>query len=132
MAYQQSTYQGDSEYPINCTGDAVTGDHVRFERAVFTGSFKSPKFSHFEIVTGKIVADSYGAEKQQHTFTLELPNGSKTKIKGRNLYSNGVWRKKWESEEDRNLAADEKHERGGRARSARQARVNESMSAYGY
>jgi hypothetical protein len=75
-------------------------------------------------VSGKIVADSYGAGKQQHTFTLETETG-KVMIKGRNLYANGTWRKPLADESARNLVADEKHARGGAARAARATRMEE-------
>lgn len=119
MSYQVSDYRGDEEFPINCTGDAVIGDEVRFERATFTGNFRNAKFSGFERITGKIIKDSYGAEKQQHTFTLELADGSTLRIKGRNLYNNGTYRKCWGDESRRAAVADEKHSRGDRARTAR-------------
>lgn len=60
----------------------LVGDSVRFERAVFTGSYRKPVFAGFELMTGKIVFDSYGSEKQQHTFTLRLDDGKKMLIKG--------------------------------------------------
>ncbi len=123
MAYQISTYRGDAEYSISCAGDCVTGDEVRFERATFSGSFRHPKFDGFERVTGKIVSDSYGDAKQQHTFTLELANGSRLLIKGRNLYSNGVFRKLWSDEGARRDALTEKHTRGDHARAARAERL---------
>lgn len=116
MTYQISNYNGDAIYSVNCTGDAVTGDEVCFEKAVFSGYFKSAKFSHFELIKGKIINDSYGADKQQHTFTIELLDGSKMKIKGRNLYRNGTFRKPWSSEGARQLNLDEKHKRGAQAR----------------
>ena len=122
MAYQVSDYRGDEIYCIVCTGDAVTGDEIRFERATFSGSFRNARFAGFEKITGKIIKDSYGRDKQQHTFTLELENGSKMVIKGRNLYSNGTYRKPWADEPLRDKAADEKHARGDRARAAREIR----------
>jgi hypothetical protein len=130
MAYNESTFAGDAEHTINCTGDCVVGDEVAFERATFTGSFRKPKFAGFEMVVGHIVADSYGAEKQQHTFTIEIADGGKTLIKGRNLYKNGVWRKPWADEAARHQAADEKHARGDRARAARQQRIEERGHVY--
>ena len=63
-------------YIIDCKGDACVGDEVTFDRAVFVGSYPSSKFSHNETVEAVIVAGSYGEKKQQHTFTLELPNGN--------------------------------------------------------
>ncbi len=124
MSYEKSTFAGDEIYSIPCTGDAVLGDEVSFERATFSGSFRRPKFDGFERVSGKIVADSYGAGKQQHTFTLETETG-KVMIKGRNLYANGTWRKPWADESARNLVADEKHARGGAAPAARATRLEE-------
>lgn len=122
MTYQTSTYTGDADYSTECTGDAVTGDEVRFERATFTGSFRNAKFAGFELITGRIVNDSYGCDKQQHTFTLELADGGTLRIKGRNLYKNRCWRKPWADESLRHAAADEKHARGACARQRREAR----------
>lgn len=125
MPYQTSTFAGDAAHPICCTGDAVVGDQVAFERATFCGSLTRPKFAGFEMVTGTIVADSYGAAKQQHTFTIQRPDGSKTLIKGRNLYANGLYRAAWADETQRRHAADEKHARGDNARAARAMRIEE-------
>lgn len=130
MSYQESTFSGDTIFSVCCTGDVVVGDEVAFERATFGGSFRSPKFLGFEMVRGTVVADNYGASKQQHTFTIEVEDGSKTLIKGRNLYKNGVWRKPWENEAARRVVADEKHTRGDRARRAREINREES-NGYG-
>ena len=127
MSFQASTYHGDKIYSINTTGDCVVGDEVSFERASFTGSFRNAKFSGFELIQGKIVADSYGRDKQQHTFTIELLDGSKVTIKGRNLYANGTYRKLWVDESQRGLVADEKHARGAKARAAREYRVESGI-----
>jgi len=111
-----------TQYTIDCTGDACVGDEVEFERAIFSGSFRKPKFVGTETIRGKIIFDSYGAQKQQHTFTLLLENGEKTLIKGRNLYRNGCRRKPWDDEGKRSLVLAEKHERGNCARNARENR----------
>ena len=124
MSFQASTYAGDSTYPIDTTGDCVVGDEVSFERATFSGSFRNAKFAGYELVQGKVVAESYGRDKQQHTFTIETLDGSKIKIKGRNLYANGLWRKAWAGEGCRLLAAEEKHVRGAGARQAREIRLS--------
>lgn len=118
----ESTFRGDATYPIDCTGDAVRGDEVCFDRATFTGSFRNAKFAGFERIEGTIVADSYGAQAQQHTFTIMLVGGGEVRIKGRNLYKNGVFRKAWADEPARVIAANEKHTRGDRARQARKER----------
>lgn len=125
MTYQTSTFSGDAEFGINCTGDVVVGDEVRFERATFSGSFRKPRFDGFEQITGTVVADSYGDAKQQHTFTLILAGGARALIKGRNLYANGVYRKVWAEEARRHDAAAEKHLRGDAARAARANRYEE-------
>ena len=128
MSFHSSTYAGDVEFTINCTGDAVVGDEVRFDRAPFTGSYRNAKFAGFERITGKIIRDSYGRDKQQHTFTLELAEGGELRIKGRNLYANGLYRKAWPDETRRHEVTDEKHARGDRARRAREIRKSEQLA----
>src|ERR1700748_1781983 len=130
MGLQNSQYAGDEIYRVICTGDVVVGDEVRFERATFTGNFRNAKFSGFERITGKIIRDSYGRDKQQHTFTIELNGRAIMIIKVRNLYKQGTWRKPWENESLRHAAAVEKHTRGSMARAAREARKQESGHVY--
>ena len=94
-----------NDYNIDCTGNACIGDEVQFEKAIFSGgSFgkwgKPAKFVGTEIIEGKIIKDSYGKDKQQHTFTLETISG-KMLVKGRNLYRNGCMRKPWDDENER-------------------------------
>ena len=125
MSFQRSSYSGDAEYCIDCTGDAVVGDEVRFERPTFTGSFRNAKFAGFEQITARIERDSYGQAKQQHTFALRTHDGNLLQIKGRNLYGQGVWRKAWADETQRHAALDEKHHRGDQARAERMLRLNE-------
>jgi len=123
MSYETSNYAGDATYTACCTGDAVVGDEVRFEKTTFTGGFRNAQFSGFEKITGKIVKDSYGADRQQHTFTIALEGGGELRIKGRNLYANGTYRKLWADESSRQAAANEKHARGNSARAVRAERV---------
>lgn len=111
-----------TQFTINCTGNCVVGDFVQFERAVFTGSYPKARFSHNETIEGEITKESYGASKQQHTFTIRLPNGDTTRIKGRNLYRNGTMRKPWADENERLEALKEKYARGDAARAARYSR----------
>jgi hypothetical protein len=118
-----------SEYSIDATGDVVRGDDIAFMRATFTGSYRKPKFAGNELVVGTVISDSYGAAKQQHTFTIELEDGKRIHIKGRNVYRNGVWRKPWRDEAKRDEIADEKHTRGDKARAARAYRMSEYESA---
>jgi hypothetical protein len=113
---------------IDCTGDACQGDYVYFERAIFSGSFRSPKFEGMEAVEGLVVADSYGQKTGQHTFTIETPNGEKIRIKGRNLYNNGTKRKLWENESEREKIIQEKHFRGDIARKEKQERLDSKFN----
>lgn len=119
------------DYKINCTGDVVTGDTIRFEESVFGGTHRKPKFLGTRVIEAQVIKDSYGAGKQQHTFTLliirgegeqPLEAGAKTTRKGRNVYRNGTWRKPWADENAREALLNEKHERGAEARSIRDAR----------
>lgn len=118
----EATYRGDETYSVSCAGDACVGDEVRFERAVFAGSFRKPVFVGYELLTGVIVADSYGKAKQQHTFTIRTEDGSEIRIKGRNLYRHGVWRKPWADEGERRKVLEEKHARGDKALAIREER----------
>lgn len=119
------------EFGINCTGDVVTGDVIRFEESVFGGSHRKPKYLGTRVVEAEVLGDSYGERKQQHTFSLlilastgtqALTPGTRTTRKGRNVYRNGTTRRPWVDESAREAARQEKHARGDTARSARAAR----------
>ena len=127
MTFQTSNYKGDNDYCIDTTGDCVVGDEVSFERAKFIGSFRNAKFAGFELIKGKIINDSYGKDKQQHTFTIELLSGEKMKIKGRNLYAQGTYRKLWINELERKEVLKEKHMRGSYAREERKTRLENNF-----
>lgn len=101
----------EAVYSKDISGDACVGDEVIFLRAIFGGSLKNPKFLRNEIVQGTIIADSYGAARGQHTFTVLKEDGVKLLIKGRNLYRNGLFAKPRNAEE-RQKALSEKHARG--------------------
>lgn len=133
MSYSNvPTVAPDAVFCIDCTGDAVANDRIRFIEAVFAGSFKSPKCVGHRTITGLITRESYGEDKQQHTFTIEVEScdgiqpiaaGTSIRRKGRNLYRLGTLRAQWTNEASRNIAADEKHDRGGKARQARALRT---------
>lgn len=131
--FKQIIFMQDNNMNINwidCTGDACIGDYVRFRRALFEGGTfsgkykKKPKFVGYETVEGKIIKDSYGKDKQQHTFTILKDDDTKLLIKGRNLYRNGCERITWENESERNKILEEKHQRGSQARLERDIRKN--------
>ncbi|KAK8608327.1 hypothetical protein V6N13_023753 [Hibiscus sabdariffa] len=135
---------GEKKYPIssfvlNCKGDACTGDVVMFEQNVYemfnlaSRSASGPPCGT-RIVAGRIVKESYGAAKQQHTFTIEVlwSKGEKPLsplhpllIKGRNLYRLKTLRQRWEDEGERQKVLMEKHSRGSLARSDRGVRIQE-------
>ena len=111
----------------------VAGDTIRFTESVFGGSYRRSKFVGKRTVIAKVLRESYGADKQQHTFTLEIVSsegaepliaGAVTRRKGRNIYRNGVARLPWSDEAARCTVVDEKHARGGQARALRETRKN--------
>ena len=119
------------KYNVNCAGDIVTGDCIRWTEAVFIGSHCRPKFADERTIKAEVVVDSYGAAKQQHTFSLLVVRaegtsapepGSRIRRKGRNIYRNGCYRVAWEKEAARHHHQDEKHQRGDAARTAREYR----------
>jgi hypothetical protein len=62
----------------------------------FSGTWKKPKFSHYNYYLVEVLRHSYGVDKGQHTFTVKVLKsfdsdkfqGDEFRIKGRNLYSN--------------------------------------------
>lgn len=136
--------EGEHKYPassfvMNCKGDACTGDIVMFEQNVYemfsivSRSANGPPCGT-RIVAGRIVKESYGAAKQQHTFTVEvlwskgvkpLPPLHPLLIKGRNLYRLKTMRQRWEDESERQKILSEKHARGNAARTNRETRIQE-------
>lgn len=82
-------------------------------------------------VAGRVVKESYGAAKQQHTFTVEvlwckgikkLPPLFPLLVKGRNLYRLKTYRQPWKNEAERRKVLAEKHRRGSVARLKRAKR----------
>ena len=126
---------------ISCTGDVCCGDIIHFSEAVFNGSFGQPKYQGERWIFAEVIADSYGVEKQQHTFTLRLiecegesaekvrtiasRNKGTIKRKGRNIYKNGTYRRLWKNEDERDKIIEEKHKRGNIARTIRAVRRDE-------
>ncbi|GLU22497.1 hypothetical protein SLE2022_385680 [Rubroshorea leprosula] len=101
-----------SSFVLNCKGDACTGDVVMFKQNVYEmfniasrGASGPPCGTR--TVAGCIVKESYGAARQQHTFTIE------------------TLRQRWEDEGKRQKVLMEKHSRGSIARSDREMRIQE-------
>ncbi|KAM0853153.1 hypothetical protein ACQ4PT_051287 [Festuca glaucescens] len=118
-----------SSFSINCKGDVCRGDAVLFKQKVHEKSGKRhSKCIGKRIVAGKVIKESYGKEKQQHTFTIQvfwskgvgkLPPLYLLLVKGRNLYRMMTFRQSWTNEEDRSKALEEKYSRGDAARRVR-------------
>jgi hypothetical protein len=118
-------------FKYNCTGDACEGDVILFTETVWGGSYRKPYRVGERTIAARIVRDSYGSAKQQHTFTLDviwsdgtepLPVGVQTRRKGRNVYRNGTCRLAWPDESQRETVLADKHRRGAAARNARAMR----------
>ncbi|XP_058187460.1 zinc finger CCCH domain-containing protein 62-like isoform X4 [Rhododendron vialii] len=120
-----------SSFTINCTGDVCKGDTVLFTQKVYK-KFDKVTRSGTSIgkrtVAGRVVKESYGAAKQQHTFTVEvlwskgmkkLPPLFPLLVKGRNLYKLKTFRQRWKNETERHKVLAEKHKRGAAARLVR-------------
>lgn len=119
------------DFSVCCTGDVVVGDTILYTEGVFGGSLRKPKHLGDRQVVAKVIRDSYGKGKQQHTFTLQiiwsegiqaLEVGATTLRKGRNVYRNGTFRLLWDNETKRERLCEEKHQRGDVARQAREQR----------
>ncbi|KAA8531723.1 hypothetical protein F0562_006560 [Nyssa sinensis] len=120
-----------SSFTINCTGDACRGDVVLFTQKVYEKFDKMTRKGNLQgkrTIAGRIVKESYGAAKQQHTFTVEvlwskgirkLPPLFSLLVKGRNLYKLKTFRQVWKNEAERSKVLAEKHKRGAAARHKR-------------
>ncbi|XP_057969068.1 zinc finger CCCH domain-containing protein 62 isoform X2 [Malania oleifera] len=132
---------GEAHYPrssfvINCTGDVCKGDIVLFKQKVYEKFDKVKRKGRLignRTVAGRVVKESYGAAKQQHTFTVEvlwsrgikkLPPLFPLLVKGRNLYKLKTFRQHWKNEAERSKVLTEKHKRG---RAARLVRARKKM-----
>lgn len=89
---------------------------------------RSGSFLGKRTIAGRVVKESYGAAKQQHTFTIEvlwskgikkLPPLFPLLVKGRNLYKLKTFRQPWNNERERQKVLAEKHQRGAAARRVR-------------
>lgn len=117
-------------YSIDCTGDVCQGDEILFTEIVWGGSHRRPVALGERRIAARVDRDSYGAAKQQHTFSLTvlgsdgldaLRRGDKIRRKGRNVYRNGVSRTA-RDEEGRAADLADKHARGAAARALRAVR----------
>ncbi|XP_009611548.1 zinc finger CCCH domain-containing protein 62-like isoform X2 [Nicotiana tomentosiformis] len=128
-----------SSFTINCTGDVCKGDVVLFTQKVYKNFDKMTRGGELlgkRTIAGRIVKESYGATKQQHTFTVEVLWSQGVKklsalfpllVKGRNLYKLKTFRQRWKNEKERLEVLAEKHKRGEAARFIRATRKSKSI-----
>ena len=84
------------------TGDLVTWNAPQFTGGAFYGSrSRGAKYVCDLEMTGKVIRHSYGEKTQQHTFTVQLSDGTKKLVKGRNLYRNLIRHVPDQNSEDR-------------------------------
>lgn len=97
----------DDPYFIPCAGGVVTGDEIRFTETVYEGHFTRPRAKGERSVTAKVIRDSYGPDRLQHTFTLQVIDshgydairpGDVVLRKGQTIYRNASRRKAWPDE----------------------------------
>ncbi|GMI68846.1 hypothetical protein HRI_000553900 [Hibiscus trionum] len=116
-----------SSFFIDCTGDVCKGDVVLFTQKVYKkfDNMSRRRLLGKRTIAGRVVKESYGKAKQQHTFTVEvlwskgttkLPLLFPLLVKGRNLYKSRTYRQRWCDEAERRNVIAEKHKRGKAAR----------------
>ncbi|VVA09536.1 Hypothetical predicted protein [Prunus dulcis] len=132
-----------SSFVVNCTGDVCKGDVVLFTQKVYEKFDKVTRHGRIlgkRTVAGRVVKESYGAAKQQHTFTVEVlwSRGIKKLcplfpllVKGRNLYRLRTFRQRWSNEAERSKVLAEKHRRGEAARRVRAMKKSKKSAANG-
>ncbi|WOL02781.1 zinc finger CCCH domain-containing protein 62 [Canna indica] len=130
-----------SSFVIDCTGDVCKGDVVLFRQRIYNKFDKVTRRADIigkRTVAGRVVKESYGAAKQQHTFTVEvlwsrgtnpLPLLFPLLVKGRNLYRLKTSRQRWSNELERSKVLAEKHQRGAAARHVR--KISKEMTGKG-
>lgn len=93
-------FYGDSEYPIDCKGKAVTGDEVKFARPVYGFDGLDVEYIGSGMVEGKIVDMKRIKNKKEYRFYIETPRGT-ARIRAHNLFRNHCYRKQWSDENRR-------------------------------
>jgi len=100
--------------------DATAGDIILFTEAVFEGYYPKSTYEGDRRILAKVLKESYGKLKGQHTFSLEvldsdgydpLPKGTKIRRLGRNVYRKDFYMLPLATQEQR----EEKHQRKEKA-----------------
>jgi len=92
MAYSSVQFQGDASYNVRCKALPNIGEDVKFSRPMYVGVFPNRRFTGFEVLSGHVVASSYGEKTNRHTFTI-LTEAGKRLVQARTLLKFGAWRR---------------------------------------
>lgn len=93
MAFIQVRFTGDKEFDVPCRRLPDIGEEIKFSRPCYVGPYPNRRFIGYEVLTGQVVASSYGAKTHRHTFTVLSAEGKKRLVQARTLLENGCWRK---------------------------------------
>ena len=138
-AHDEETGMADKGFDID-SDDVVAGDAIEFREEVRAGGWRNPQRLGERLVRGRVLRDSYGERRQQHTFMIEverstgadaLEPGAVIRRRAGNLYRHGTRRAPWSDENARKEALAETHARGDRAGLER-GREDEDMSGARY
>ena len=92
----------DKSYSIQCVGDAVVGDEISFNRALFKFICGQVVFDRGEIFSGRIIKET------DKCYILETKNGKQKIISQKVMFREKLFRKSWIVESDREKLAIEK------------------------
>ncbi len=81
--------------------ELTAGDKIFFEKAVFTGTYPEGKFSHLQLIEGKITKKSYWKEKNLIMLTVKTDSGQIYRTSDMNVYRNSCERELWDDEDKR-------------------------------
>jgi hypothetical protein len=93
---------------IDCTGDVLAGDVIRFTDIIWGGSRTRPVRTGERLIVARVLGQSTAGVRKHHVFTMEVLHSSgltpiepgKTIVrKSRNVYRNGAYRAERQSEQ---------------------------------
>ena len=82
-AYKAKMQEREALPILRSTGAIRTGCRLKFY-----------SMNRGKVVSGEVIAHSYGTERNQHTFTVLTDCGERLMVKGRNLYPNIIEHKR--------------------------------------
>lgn len=94
-------------FPIDCTGDLVEGDVIRFEEVVYEDVDGKPEPVGIRIIVAQVVREDYDLENRRFLFWLRIifcegadsyPVGLEIERQARSLYRKNPTRRPWSDE----------------------------------